>query len=223
VGKRLIETLGLPPLVWTSYGQSADHQAQNASAYEGVVGYGAGLTVEASNALSPPQKKALLTLARQTLEHVLEGKPAPEIPVIPLERGVFVTLTIHGMLRGCVGTLKADGPLAQAVVKFVKEAAFHDSRFPPIRANELDKVKIEISILNPQHPVASFQDIVPDQDGAVAEHGGKEGVFLPEVWNDMSRKTFFQELCRQKAGLSSHCYQNPETKLFGFSSDKFQE
>ena len=47
-------------------------------------------------------------------------------------RATFVTLDLHGDLRGCIGSLKASLPLADDVAHNAFEAAFGDPRFRPL-------------------------------------------------------------------------------------------
>ena len=62
---------------------------------------------------------------------------------------VFVTLTKDGVLRGCIGSLQAVEPLKISVAKNAVQAAFKDHRFPPVKAEELPKLHVSISVLTP--------------------------------------------------------------------------
>ena len=60
-------------------------------------------------------------------------------------------------------------------------AAFHDPRFSPLRADELGEIDIEISVLTPPRPVGSWRDIVVGTHGMVLSKAGRSAVFLPQV------------------------------------------
>ena len=134
---------------------------------ERVVGYGAvvlgsGLAPAKEAAppasavgktLTPADKKALLALARETISRYLTTQmvPLPRgfSPAAMEQRGVFVTLKKHGNLRGCIGRMIPDRPLATLVGMMALQAAFEDPRFRPVTLEEVPKLEIEISVLTP--------------------------------------------------------------------------
>lgn len=219
-GMKIQEHLGLPPVMWTGYAQSSDtHEGTK----DRVVGYGAGITYMQPELFSPFYKDLFLLYARKSLEDSFIGDVSlPMADILP-KKGVFITLRMGGELRGCVGAIETNLPLLEAIQFYAKEAAFHDTRFSPLTEEELPYVQIEVSLLSPSYPVVSYQGIVPDQDGAIVSHKEKKGVFLPEVWKDMNRTSFFQELCAQKADLPLTCYKNPSVSFEGFQAQVFSE
>ena len=61
----------------------------------------------------------------------------PDDDATPATPGAaFVTLTLDGHLRGCIGSLTAHRPLAEDVTANALAAAFDDPRFPPLTAAE---------------------------------------------------------------------------------------
>lgn len=66
------------------------------------------------------------------------------------KQGVFVTLKKNGELRGCIGSLVGTEPLVDAIRHQTENAALQDHRFSPVRAEELARIKVEISILSPR-------------------------------------------------------------------------
>ncbi len=135
--------------------------------------------------LSASDKLALLQLARQRIASRLDGS-VPEIkieatPAMQAVMGAFVTLHKQGQLRGCIGEIFPRRPLVEAVAYQAVNAAFHDPRFPRLRADELDEIDIEISALTPPHPVGSFREIEIGRHGVVLEKHGHSAVFLPQV------------------------------------------
>lgn len=107
------------------------------------------------NVLTTPEKDQLLNIARQAITTVVNGA-APDTPDLKhfsaalQENGAsFVTLTKHGVLRGCTGTLEAYQPLVLDVQEYAIAAATQDYRFPWVQPGELADLHIEISRLTP--------------------------------------------------------------------------
>ena len=93
----------------------------------------------------------LLALARQAIAHHLGRAPAPVVPDDPRlrEKGAtFITLTKDGDLRGCIGSLRRSRTLGDDVLANAVAAAMEDPRFPPLEAEELDAIAIEVSVLS---------------------------------------------------------------------------
>ena len=132
-------------------------------------------------------------LARATLDAAVRGLPRPEHEEIAAvlgfslpnslqePRGVFVTLTRNGRLRGCIGVIEAGAPLSIAVRDNALAAAFRDPRFDPLTADELADTRIEISVLTPMRPVRNTDDIVIPRHGVLLSKAGRRAVFLPQV------------------------------------------
>ena len=95
-------------------------------------------------ALTPEERHALLQLARETITRTAHRQKllALDLSALPHrlrdEGASFVTLTTRGELRGCIGSLEAHRPLAVDVRENAIAAAFHDPRFPPVNAGELE-------------------------------------------------------------------------------------
>lgn len=137
--------------------------------------------------LSNAEQQTLLRLARDAITAELTGKPQPDLEDYNLtdelnkKSGVFVTLTIDGNLRGCIGEIPTTQPLPRAVRERAVDAAIHDPRFQPLSAVELDQIHIEISALTPPRPVSSYNDIVLGRDGVYLIKGFHRAVYLPQV------------------------------------------
>jgi AmmeMemoRadiSam system protein A len=128
-------------------------------------------------------------------------------PELAQPRATFVTLRSAGELRGCLGGLAAIRPLVADIAHSAFGAAFRDSRFPPVEADELDDLEIHVSILSPLEPLsvpdetALLDAIRPGVDGLVVRDGDRQGTFLPAVWESLPEpSTFWREL-KRKAGL----------------------
>ncbi len=139
--------------------------------------------------LSQKDKDLLKKLARAAIEYRLKHMKDPtpsdlniEItPAMKEKMGAFVTLKKRGVLRGCIGEIFPTRPLYKAVTAQAVNSAFRDPRFPPLSADELDDVHIEISALTQPKPVSSYNEIIIGKHGIVLEKYGRSAVFLPQV------------------------------------------
>lgn len=167
--------------------------------------------------LSEDDQKQLLVLARKTLASYLElGRPlTPEelgieiTPAMKATRGAFVTLNKNGQLRGCIGEIFPRRALYKAVMAHAINAGLNDRRFPRVRATELAELEIEISMLTPPAPVASYDDIIIGTHGVVIEKNGRTAVFLPQVAPEQGWG--LDETLRhlsKKAGLQEDAWKN---------------
>lgn len=178
---------------------------------------------------SESEGKFLLELARDSISHFFEeGKELElkesELPSLRLaEKGAsFVTLTIGGGLRGCIGTLEAERKLYLDVISNAVLAAFNDPRFPPLTRIEFAEAKIEVSVLS--KPVeSSVQDIVQKKHGAIISFHGRRATFLPQVWEELPEKEkFFSHLCL-KAGLPSEAWKEKDFRVWAYEVQAFHE
>lgn len=173
------------------------------------------------------QQKELLNAVRSYLEHKLLGSDHPQLsddPYYNKELGLFVTLHIDGMLRGCIGYIQGFKPLRNALFDMADAAAFHDHRFTPLTESELDIIDIEISILTELTEVADYHDIIIGTDGILLKHGMRQAVFLPQVAPEQGwdLDTTLKHLSR-KAGLAPNAYKDPEATFEVFQADVFSE
>ncbi len=181
-------------------------------------------------ALTKQQKRRLIDIARRTIEQFVRTGKVLNVretdPRLCKEEGAFVTITKHGMLRGCIGNIIGHGPLYLTVRDMAIAAASQDPRFPPLRENELDDIEIEISVLSKPHVVKSADEIKMGVHGVIVSQGlFHQGVFLPQVAKETgwSKEKFLSELCSQKAGLPPDAWKDPRTKLEVFTADVFSE
>ena len=185
--------------------------------------------------LSLDERRRLLELARQSLVAATAGCPDPEpeagspTPALTEPRACFVTLTIGGELRGCIGHLTPKEPLWKAVIENARFAAIHDPRFPAVSASELARVAIEISVLTEPQPLvfSSPEDLLdklqPGRDGVVLEGAGQRATFLPQVWDDLPDKvTFLSRLC-QKGGWDTDAWRKPDLCVSLYQVEAFHD
>ena len=122
--------------------------------------------------------------------------------------GAFVTLNKNNHLRGCIGRFEPDQPLYEVIIDMAIAASRYDNRFPPVSADELPEISIEISVLTPRVRADSLEDIVVGKHGIYIVYGDKSGTYLPQVATDMgwNKEEFFYSCCVEKAGIApEHC------------------
>lgn len=173
------------------------------------------------------ERVRLLQFVREALERDLAGAELPAPPPFPrlAETGsCFVTLKEAGELRGCIGNIEAFEPLGENLLRNAINASQSDPRFPPLEAEELPFILIELSILTPASPIASAEEFRIGQDGIILRLGGRGAVFLPQVAPEQhwDRETTLRYLSR-KAGLPEDAWRRPEARLFTFQAEVFGE
>lgn len=184
---------------------------------------------EEKRMLSEVQRKRLLEIARESItSYVRDGKQKEFIEkdaLLNQPMGAFVTLHEAGELRGCIGNMVGQGPLYQTVADMAIEAATGDPRFRRISPAEIEKIRIEISVLSPLKKVKSADEITIPGNGVIVRQGFRSGVYLPQVadeagWN---KEEFLTSLCGHKAGLSPDAWKDPKTELHTFTAEVFGE
>jgi len=160
-----------------------------------------------------------------TVRHGDPGRvPAPAGGDLPFS-GVFVTLKKRGRLRGCMGTLDASQPLAEAVRHAAEASALQDWRFEPVRAAELPELSIEVSILSAPFPMRSLDDLQLGTHGIIVQRGPARGLFLPQVAREhgMDKETLLSRCCAEKAHLPPDAWRDPDTEVLLFTAQVFTE
>jgi len=178
--------------------------------------------------LSDNEKKFLLQLARQTILDYFEGlerqRQAYYSEILKEHTGAFVTLTLNGELRGCIGYVDPLLPLQDTIAEMAISAAFNDPRFPSLNREEFQFTEIEISVLTPKEKVKDISEIHIGRDGIIVKKGNREGLLLPQVASEYGWDTisFLEQTCR-KAGLHSQAWKESGTEIFSFSALIFGE
>jgi AmmeMemoRadiSam system protein A len=119
----------------------------------------------------------------------------------------FVTLDLHGELRGCIGSLEARRSLYDDVTRNAHGAAFDDPRFLPLRADELTGVDIEVSVLTAPQPLPftseadALSRLRRGIDGVIFQYAGRRATLLPQVWEQLPDPREFLRHLKMKAGL----------------------
>ncbi len=176
--------------------------------------------------LNESEQVLLLGWAREALEARVRGvarkrEPAPA-GALTEPRGAFVTLTKRARLRGCIGLIEAAKPLYRAVEECAVSAAFNDPRFEPVRADELEALHLEISVLSALTDVRP-EDVEVGRHGLLISRGWQRGLLLPQVaveWK-WDREQFLSATC-QKAGLPAEAWRRG-ARIQAFTAQIFGE
>ena len=185
------------------------------------------------------EQQTLLRLGRAAMERAVRGEklaPLDESTLAPLsphlrEDGAsFITLTVRGQLRGCIGGLEARQSLAEDVRQHAVAAALEDPRFPPVTQDELNGIQIEVSRLTRPHPLEykDAQDLLsklrPHVDGVILRDGiYHRGTFLPQVWEKIPDPAeFLNNLC-YKMGVSKNLWRNKHLDVLTYQVEEFHE
>jgi AmmeMemoRadiSam system protein A len=176
--------------------------------------------------LDHADRQRLLAVARRALEARVGGRsiPPPESGgMLDEPRGAFVTIRRRGELRGCLGRVSPDAPLAETVADLGASVADSDPRFNPVAPTELGDIDLEISVLTPEHEVHSIGEIEPGRHGLIVELGHRKGLLLPQVATEQGwdAETFVSQTCR-KAGLPQDAWKHG-AKVYVFEAEVFGE
>lgn len=238
---RLAEKHGWQPVL-LHYSNSGDTAGSRDKVvgYTAIAFYGDHLMKnknDLNHHLSEEQGQLLVKLARRTIEKQLyrrfNDSDALEKALLSNQfqqhQGTFVTLNKQGQLRGCIGSLEGNEPIAEGVRHNAVNAAFHDPRFPPLSADELDHVDIEISILTEPKSLAyrDGDDLISklrvNIDGVILRKGYQSATFLPQVWDQLPNpRNFLSHLCR-KAGLASDAWETSKLQISTYQVIHFKE
>jgi AmmeMemoRadiSam system protein A len=185
--------------------------------------------------LTLAEQKILLHVAREAIEitankQLLSPLKLAEYPPHLRETGAsFVTLTINGDLRGCIGSLEAHLPLVTDVREHAIHAAFEDYRFSPVKQHELKEIRIEISRLTSPEPLVYSNPselprrLTPGVDGVILKDGGRRATFLPQVWEQLpDPKAFLSHLC-EKMGASRNLWELKVLDVMIYHVEEFHE
>lgn len=195
-----------------------------------VVGYSsyAFYFSEDMSPLNHTEKKALLKIARKTLEKYVLNNEIPNL--IPVEKkllrkgAVFITLKKDNHLRGCMGSLHSEKPLYESVISSTIQTAVRDLRFTPVNSSELKDIKIEISVIGEVNKIENINEIEIGKHGVYLCKNLNCAVFLPQVAveNNWNTEEFLRRLS-VKAGLTPSAYKDADTEIYVFTAQVFSE
>ena len=188
-----------------------------------------------TDSLNAEDCRLLLRIAREAIECAVNGRELPKLHLSTLPQNLqdqgasFVTLTMNGNLRGCIGTLQASQPLALDVQEHAVAAALEDYRFRPVQPQEVAGLLIEISHLSPSQdleylsPKDLLSKLRPGVDGVVLRRGFQRATFLPQVWENIQDPSdFLTQLC-YKMGVPGDLWSKEHLQVQIYQVQEFKE
>jgi len=186
--------------------------------------------------MNKEDKKYLLKIARRAIQKYFQDEGVFQVEKDELpqslkeENGTFVTLWKNNKLRGCIGNLESEKPIYQSVIDNCLASALFDPRFTALKNDELNDIKIEISILSKLKKLSNFTDydsflkyLNKDKPGLLIKKGTYQATFLPQVWEDLnSAELFISHLC-EKAGLEKNEWKKMDLEIYQYSAEVFKE
>ena len=171
-------------------------------------------TDEEVNQLFQIARNSIHSLIFENREQYLD--PSTISPDLKRRMGAFVTINVNGKLRGCVGRFPSDDPLYEIVNQMAVAAASEDTRFDPVTRSELDKARIEISVIGPLKKIKNISEIILGKHGIYIVKDFKSGTMLPQVatGNHWTREQFLGYTSRDKAGLGWNGWKNADIYIY---------
>jgi AmmeMemoRadiSam system protein A len=177
--------------------------------------------------LGAAERAALLGIARRALLArfgVSDPPPLPSEGPLAERRGAFVTLHAGDALRGCIGTFRPDGTLAETVARMAVAAATEDPRFEPLAPSELPALRIGVSALGMPRLLDDRSALRVGEHGLLVRRGFHRGALLPHVAveHGWDAQEFLKHACL-KAGLPARAWEEPDTVVEVFDAEEFEE
>jgi len=186
--------------------------------------------------MNKKDKEYLLKIARRAIQKYFQDEGVFQVEKDELpqslkeKKGTFVTLWKNNELRGCIGDLESEKPIYQSVIDNCLASALLDSRFTALKGDELNDIKIEISILSELKKLPNFTDydsflkyLNKYKPGLLIKKGAHQATFLPQVWEDLSSaELFISHLC-EKAGLEKDEWKRMDLEIYQYSAEVFKE
>jgi len=178
------------------------------------------------------ERNILLRIACQSIRSGLQTRQPAAVSVdgiparLTARRASFVTLHAEEQLRGCIGSLEPRTSLAEDVSFNAYAAAFRDTRFQPLLAEELDALSLEISVLSSPEMLefdseSSLLGVVrPGIDGLILQEHDLRSTFLPSVWESLPDPARFLDHLKLKAGLPTD-YWSESIRVWRYTTESF--
>jgi|SRR5680860_478474 len=186
--------------------------------------------------MNKENKEYLLKIARRAMQKYFQDEGIFQVEEDELpqslkgKKGTFVTLWKNNELRGCIGNLESEKSIYQSVIDNCLASALLDPRFTALKSDELNNIKIEISILSELKKFPNFTDhdsflkyLNKYKPGLLIKKGAYQATFLPQVWEDLnSAELFISHLC-EKAGLEKDEWKKMDLEIYQYSAEVFKE
>jgi AMME syndrome candidate gene 1 protein len=186
--------------------------------------------------MNPVQKKATkqhCAFCFKTIISYLKGEPVqPKYPEnLPAFNSPLFVSWFKGQdqdLRGCIGTF-TDQDVRLVLPKYAKISAFEDSRFNPIRLEEVPELTCGVSFLT------NFEEGFAAYDWELGKHGiiidfkdpngvSRNATFLPEVpvEHNMTKEVTLEHLIKKAGWKGNYKLVLNSIKLTRYQSSKEQ-
>ena len=182
--------------------------------------------------LTEEEGKLAVAAARAYMEAAVTHTEAKQFDfpeIFSENRGVFVTLTQAGELRGCIGFPYPTYPLGEAIREAAGASATQDPRFYPVREAELFEIRVEVTILTPPEVLDCPAEDRPNhieigRHGLIAELGSRSGLLLPQVAEEYhwDAEEFLSQTC-VKAGMYHGTWEDDDCIIKTFEGQIFTE
>ncbi len=240
-----MERVDIKLLNYSNSGDVSIGNKSNVVGYSSIVLFKKGLDMESENYyekeekndsiqifeyLNDEEEKIVLDIARKSIKGYLIESEIPEFdyqeyPHLSEKRGVFVTIYKNGMLKGCIGRHESDKPLYELVPEIAVLSAFKDSRFVPLREDELDDITLEVSVyLSKLVKIKDINQYKVGEHGIILKKGFKGATYLPKVpieqgWN---KEETLKNLC-YKAGLPVDAWKDEDIEFYIYATQVIKE
>lgn len=196
-----------------------------------VVGYGSWFlyTDTRNDFIERFYSKYILNIAKKSILSVFDNEEfiPRDIPSVLTQYGAsFVTLKYNGQLRGCIGSIYPTKPLILDLIDNAKNAAFQDTRFEPLKPEELASIEVSVSILSSIERI-NFKD-EKDLLSKIHPHGviisdrDRRAVYLPVVWEQLPERSIFLNSLKEKAGLPPN-YFSKTLEAYKFDATSIED
>ncbi len=168
-------------------------------------------------------ESTVVKLARKAIEEYVKKRKKIKAPQnlsekMEEQKGVFVSIKKNNQLRGCIGTISATQEnVASEIINNAISACARDPRFPPVREDELEQLKISVDIIGKKEPVASIDQLDPQKYGVIVKRGNQKGLLLPDL-EGINTAQEQVEIARRKAGISA----GTEIDLYRFKVERYR-
>lgn len=175
------------------------------------------------------QPKTIYTeIALSAILDNIEGAKQKHKPIGPIPEellhtriGCFVSLHLtDGSLRGCIGTIEPyERNLVNEIARNAVSAAFHDTRFEPVKPDELDDIELSVDVLTVPELINDLDDLDPQIYGViVTDNKYSRAVLLPSIPSINTIENQI-EIVKRKAGLSK--VSNDKLTFYRFTSNRY--
>ena len=144
-------------------------------------------------------------VARRAITEFLSGEGLVDLVPSGPRSAVFVTLRgPSGELRGCIGSVRPSrDDVVTETARSAVLAATRDPRFEPVSVSELARLSIEVSVLEPEEPIATVEQLDPSRYGVVVrDDDGHQGLLLPGI-DGVNEASVQVAVARRKAGIAA--------------------